>query len=704
MGRDEATSEESPVDVEGAPVPWMRTACPRNCYSTCSLRVLVENGQVRAVEADPANMATAGGPCLKGLAYVERVASPQRLRTPLMRRPDGSRHEVTWDEALDRIAGTLQRLRGELGPQSVAYVAGSGTKGLLNGAAEEFWELYGGCTTTYGDLCWPAGLEATRLTLGDNRHSAPGDLSAARMIVLWGKNPAETNVHQMAFIRDAQDAGARLVVIDPRRTDSAEGADLLIQPRPGTDGALALGVARLLVERGWIDSEFVERHVLGFETFAVMLREYSVERVAGVTGVPCSTIEELASLFGTVRPATLCAGFGMQRYTNSGQTMRALISLLALTGNLGRPGAGWVYANLQSHVFSSPRDPLAFYPPDPVDAAGPVRVSLPIARLGAALMEQRDPPVRAVWIERGNPVTQCPETASTLAALRAMDLVVVVDQFLTDTAREADVVLPAKSFLEQTDVITAYWHHMIQLRPQVVAPPPEVLPETEIYWRLAARLGVGLDDRRAALPEPGEAGVLDWLGRRLAPWPELSLERLRQGLVPAPGAEDVAWSRLEFPTPSGRIELRSEQAAQLWDVDPLPRWSEPVEPVHEAAEDAGLALLTPNSQYRIHSQFGNLEMIRALDPGPVVAIHPDDAAQRSVADGALVRVHNTNGALELPARLDAGVRPGCVVIVNGWWMADGPGGGVNQLSRARETDLGHGAAFHDTRVRVEALE
>jgi anaerobic selenocysteine-containing dehydrogenase len=666
--------------------------------------VLVEDGQVLAIEGDPANPVTSGGPCLKGLAYVERVASPDRLRKPLIRHADGTLHEASWDEALDRIAGPLERLRSELGPKSVAFVAGSGTKGLLNGVADEFWRLFGGCTTTYGDLCWPAGLEATRLTLGDNRHSTPEDLANARLIVLWGKNPAETNIHQMSFIRQAQDAGARVVVIDPRRTDSAEGADLLIQPRPGTDGALALAVARVLVEQDWIDREFISRHVRGFHELSSVLPEYPVDRASELSGVPHAAIEELARLLGTVRPATICAGFGMQRYTSSGQTMRALIALVAITGNVGRPGAGWVYANLQSHVFSDLRDPVAFYPPKPETADGSVRVSLPIARLGEALVGQRDPPVRALWIERGNPVTQCPGTSSTLAALRQMELVVVVDQFVTDTAREAHVVLPAKSFLEQTDVITAYWHHLIQLRPQVVAPPPGVLPESEIYWRLAERLGVGLAERRRALPEPGEAGVMEWLERRLEPWPELSLESLRRGPVTAPGAEPVAWADLEFPTPSGRIELVSERAAELWGVDPLPRWSEPVEPVHLGGRDGQLALLTPNSQYRIHSQFGNLEVIRGLDPEPVVALHPDDAAARSIETGMLVRVDNRNGWIELPARVDAGLRPGCVAVVNGWWLADGRGGGVNQLSRPRETDLGHGAAFHDTVVRVERVE
>ena len=376
-------------------------------------------------------------------------------------------------------------------------MTGSGTKGLLNRIGLDFWRAFGGCTTTYGDLCWPAGLEATRLTLGENSHNAPWDLANARLIVFWGKNPAETNIHQMKFVAEAQARGARVVVVDPRRTESAESADLLVQLRPGTDGALALGVAREIIAHGHVDRAFVDAHVLGFDAYAEMAGEYTLERVAAITGVPAATIAGLADDLGTIAPASICAGFGMQRFTNSGQTMRSLLALLALTGNIGKPGAGWVYANLQSHIWSAPKDPIALFPPE--EPEGGVRVSLSIARLGHDLLAQTDPPVRMAWIERGNAVPQCPETPSVLRALRALDFRVVVDQFLTDTAREADVVLPAKTMFEQTDVIGAYWHPYLQIRQKVVAPPAEVRPTTEVY----RALGLAEDE------EPREVGMRD---------------------------------------------------------------------------------------------------------------------------------------------------------------------------------------------------
>jgi anaerobic selenocysteine-containing dehydrogenase len=308
------------------------------------------------------------------------------------------------------------------------------------------------------------------------------------------------------------------------------------------------------------------------------------------------------------------------------------------------------------------------------------------------------------WVERGNPIPQNPETPTVLRAFRSLDFRVVVEQFLTDTAREADIVLPAKTLFEQTDVIGAYWHPYVQLRPKVLEPPGEVKPESEIYRLLAGRLGLDPAAVDADLPGIGDAAVKEWLAARLAPFPELSLERLAPGPALPPGHQEVAFADLRFPTPSGKIEIRSEEAAARWGVDALPGWTEPVEAVSTTDRDGGrhpLLLMTPNTKNRIHSQFGNLDMIRALDPHPVLRLSPADALPRGIREGDRVRVFNDRGSLELPCTLDFGMRSGCVCLTNGWWIADG--GAVNLLSAARETDMGHGAAFHENRVEVERI-
>lgn len=667
-------------------MPVFTSACPRNCYSTCGLRVTVEKGKITAIDAHPGNRATPEGPCLKGLSYLERVEPSVRLIAPMLRGKDGGFAPVSWDAALDLMAERFLDIRERFGPQAVMYYAGSGTKGLLNGNSMAFWRRFGGCTTTYGDLCWPAGLEATRLTLGDNRHNAPWDLANAALIVMWGKNAAETNVHQMRFVDQALAAGGRLVVVDPRRTPTAERAALLVQPRPGTDAALALALAHVLIRDGLVDRAFIDAHVLGFEAYARAVEAWTPQRCEGVTGVPAHEVEALARELGTVKPLTICAGFGMQRYTNSGQTMRAILALLAITGNLGRPGAGWVYANLQSDVFSAVKDPLDFFPPERPD--GVARVSLSTACLGRDMAAQAGPPLKAAWVERGNPVSQNPDTARVIDAFRALEFRVVADERLTDTAREADLVLPAKSLFEQTDVIGAYWHPYLQLRPKLVEPPGEVKPESEILWHLALRMGLATD----GLVAPG--GEEAWLEAKLGRFPGLTLEALREGPVLAPGSEEVAFADLAFPTPSGRIELLSEEAARRWSVDPLPGYSAPQESSPGAYP---LTLLTPNHKNSIHSQFVTLSCLR--DPGPRLHLGPGDAAARGIRQGDRVRVFNARGELFLPANLDLSLLPGCVVAFNGYGAEHG--GSVNLLSLGRETDMAHGAAFHDNLVDVE---
>ena len=680
------------------------SACPRNCYSTCGLTLRLEGGRLRAVEAAAANRATAEGPCLKGLAYVERIHSPDRLLRPLRRNRRGGHDPVSWDEALDEIAHQLRSIRAE-DPRRILHYEASGTKGLLNGCGLAFWRLFGGCTTTYGDLCWPAGLEATRLTLGAATHNAPWDLPNARLILMWGKNPAETNIHQMEFLAQARERGARLVVIDPRRTESAERAELLIRPRPGTDAALALAVAGRMIDTGRVDEAFIRDHVLGYEEFARLACEWTPERASTVCGVPADRIERLAELLGEIRPATIVAGYGMQRYANGGQTIRALIALTAISGNLGLPGGGWQFANLQTQIFGA-KSPLDTMPPPASErGADPVRVSVSTARLGRDMAAQSDPPLKMAWVERGNPVGQNPDTNAVLAAFRALEFRVVVDQFLTDTAREADIVLPAKSFVEQSDVIGAYWHPYLQHRPRLLDPPGEVRPETEVYRALAARLDLEGPALDAAVPGPGEAEVEAWLEERLAAAGGPDLEALKRGPVLSPEFEEVAFADRRFPTPSGKVELRSEEAARLWGVSALP---EPA-PAGESAADAPeagsypLLLMTPNTKDRIHSQFGNLALIRALDVAPRLHLHPDDAAARGIVGGELLRAFNARGEFRMPARIDRTLLPGTVLSFNGAWRGESAAGGVNDCSPGLETDMGHGAAFHENRVQVEKV-
>ncbi len=667
------------------------SACPRDCYSTCSFLVSVNNGRIGLIEPHPDNRATSEGVCLKGLSYFERVVNPGRLLYPL-KKTGGKFARISWDESLSIIADRISEIHSKYGPESVLYYAATGTKGLLNKVGPAFWEMTGGFTSTYGDLCWPSGLEATRLTFGENKHNAPWDIENSRLIISWGKNIAETNVHQMKFIENSISNGGKFVVIDPRRTETSSKADIHISPAPGTDGALAMGIGNLLILKGYVDVDFINNNVKGFEEYRSAAAKYTPEKVSEITGVNVGAIRELAELIGTIKPMTITAGFGMQRYRNSGQTMRTLISLPVLTGNIGKIGAGWVYANLQSHIFDDEVDPLAIYPRSDNNR---IRNSIPVTKLADGILDSEDPPIKMIWIERGNPVTQNPDTASVIKAFRSLEFRVVVDQFMTDTAREADIVLPAKTMFEQSDIINAYWHHYIQLKQKVIDPPGEVKPESEIYYLLARKMGISKSDMKGKIPAPSDNEVEIFLEDILKNFSGLSLSRLKEGPVLAPGSSDIAFEDLIFKTRSGKIEIYSDEANERWGVDKLPEY---IPPLINEENEFSFILLSSNTKNRIHSQFGNMKLIEQFDDPSLIYINPSDALKKSIADGEKIEVFNKLGSISGITKFDHGLRSGCVLVKNGRWMHEG--GSVNLLTSQIETDMGYGAAFYENRVDI----
>ncbi|MEE4198814.1 MAG: molybdopterin-dependent oxidoreductase [Bacteroidales bacterium] len=672
------------------------TACPRNCYSTCSFKVWTERGKVVNIDPQPLNKATPKGICLKGLSYVERVNSTERILQPL-KKYEGNFLPITWDEAIDEIAERFTFYKTKFGAHAVLFYAASGMSGLLNGVSTNFWKMFGGATTVYGNLCWPAGLEATRLTLGENKHNVPWDLENAKLIVVWGKNPAESNIQQMIPLEKAQQKGARLIVVDPRRTISSERADLLIQPIPGTDGILALAIAKILIENHWIDHNFIEQYVLGFEAFRKSVLKINIEEASRECGVSIPFIKKLAQSMGTTKPMTLVPGYGMQRYTNGGQTTRCLLALSILTGNIGKPGACWHYADLQGDIFSEVKEPESYYPPE--NPEGIFRRKIATARLGEDMFRMYNPQLKAAWVERGNPVSQNPDSNIVKEAFRQLEFTVVVEQFMTDTALEADIVLPAKTMFEQTDIITSYWNPYVQLRQKVIEPMGEVKPETEIYYLLAKKMGFSEELIKENIPLPTDQSVEAWLNRHLEPFPGLTLEKLKEGPVLAPGLQEIAFFDYQFKTSSGKIELFSETAHQKWGVNPLPTYEKTIEGHHQT--EYPYTLMSPNTKNRIHSQFGNLKSIKAVDPEPYAMLNLGDAQGKGVKDYDWIRVFNERGELTIKATTDASLRPGNIVIINGYWHQEGAC--PNILSKGRETDMGHGTAFHDNRVDFEKI-
>ena len=676
-------------------MPEFSTVCPRNCYSTCSFKARVEDGKLVAVEPHTDNLATAEGPCLKGLSYVERVNSKDRILYPLRKNKEGLFERVSWEAALSEIADKLKNLKQEFGPQSVLYYESSGMSGLTNSFSSKFWELLGGATTTYGNLCWPAGLEAVRLTLGENKHNVPWDLENAKLIILWGKNPAETNIHQMVFIEKAQAKGAKVVVIDPRRTPSSDRADLIIQPKPGTDAVIALALSNFLIQENLFDKSFVDKNVLGFDEFKDSVKNWTLAKAAEISNVPVVFLEELAKDLAGIKPMTLIPGYGMQRFSNGGQTVRALLSLSILTGNIGKPGACFHYANLQSYIFDKVKEPESYYPEIGVNSK--FRRTVSKAKLGEDMLAQQNPPLKMIWVERGNPITQNPDTALNLKAFRSLDFRVVVDQFMTDTALEADIILPAKSMFEQSDIIGSYWNPYVQLKPKIIEPLGEVRPETEIYFALAKELGYAEKEILEFLPKPDNSAIESYLKEELKTFKGLNWEKLKKKPQLAPGLEVIAFSDMIFKTPSGKIELFSEEATKKWRVSALPSF----DALEKEEEEYPFFLLSPNTKNRIHSQFGNLNLIKQFEKKASCILSAEDALKKGIKKGDKVKIFNQKGSFTTKVDISFGLKAGCVVYYNGWWMQEG--GSPNVLTAGKETDMGYGTAFHDTKVQVEKV-
>jgi anaerobic selenocysteine-containing dehydrogenase len=671
------------------------TACPRNCYSTCTFRVQVENNIIRRILPYSGNLATPEGPCIKGLAYIERTNSPKRIIYPLLRKSDGSFVQIDMEEALDIIRFRLEKIRSENGPHSILWYRGSGMSGLTNEIGGEFWKAFGGATTTYGNLCWPAGLEAVRLTMGSVMHNVPWDLENARTLIIWGKNPAETNIQEIAFIAKAREKGCRVIVIDPVRSPTADKADLLISPKPGTDAALALALAGILVKEGLVDNEFIASNVYGFEEFKSSLT-ITASDAENITGVPESAIIRLAHDIGTGAPVTFMPGYGLQRHQNGGQTIRSILSLAVITGNIGKQGAGFNYANLQSYIFDNLKEPESYYP-DPKNDM-PFRRVISMAKLGEDMLKASDPVLKAVWVERGNPLLQSPDSNKVKLAFSRLEFRVVVEQFMTDTAAIADIILPAKDIFEQSDIIGSYWSPYVQYKPAVIKSPGQVMPESEIYYNLALKLKMNISS--SLIPEPGEQNILKWLEERINGYSDLSLKDLKDGPVLAPGLRQIAWDDLKFSTPSGKIELYSEEANRRWGVSQLPKYNQCL--IDENPEEFPLSFMTPNTGSRIHSQFGNMKVIKDTVPEPAVSVSPADAESRNIFDGCKIRVFNRTGEVFSKARVSNRVPEGIIVLPNGIWYDEGGGG--NHLIAGRETDMGYGAAFHDNRVQIVKIE
>jgi anaerobic selenocysteine-containing dehydrogenase len=654
-----------------------------------------ETGRATRVAGDPDHPVTAGFLCGKVSNYLDRVYAEDRLLDPLIRegpKGEGRFRNASWDEALDTVAVRLREAIARHGGETVLPYSYLGTMGYLQRdsmSARLFNAL--GASDLVRTICADAGMAGVLATHGVSPEVDPELWPKARYVVCWGWNPMSTAPHLWRFILAARRAGARLVVIDPFRSRSARVADEHLRPVPGTDAALALGMMRAIVDAGLHDETWCREYATGYDDLLERLDDYPVDRCAEICRVPAEVIARVAREFASTQPSLLRLGVGAQRHRGAPIAYRTIACLPALAGSWRHEGGGCSYIpTATAGAISSVRLRREDLRPHPVR-----RINM--SQIGDALTGAVDPPVTALVCWNANPAAIAPDQNKVLAGLRRHDLfTVVLEQFMTDTARYADVVLPATTQLEHLDAVFSWGHHYVTYNAPAIAPRGQARPNTEIFRRLAKRLSLddpcfreNDEDMLASLFADAPAGIT------LADLRDHGWLKIDLGQGRTPHAEGG------FGTADGKLALRADWLAKR-DIDPVPFFDEPAEVTDaKLAHRYPLALVTPKTHLFLNTTFANQHRQHGAQPEPFVVIHPDDAAPRTIQDGDCIRVWNDRGTFEARVHVSDDTCPGVLIAPMGWWNHDFPHRvGAQATTSQALTTLGQAPTFNDNRVEV----
>jgi anaerobic selenocysteine-containing dehydrogenase len=658
----------------------VRTACPLDCPDSCTLDVTVEKGRILKIDGGDANPATNNFICAKVRRFGERIYGEDRMLYPAVRqgaKGQGTFSRVSWDEALDQIARRMTDIKRTTGAAAILPYSYGGSNGLLTQDTNdaELWRRFGTSRLARTICAAPTGA-ANQGLYGKMPGVAYADYPHARLIILWGVNPGASGIHLIPYLREAQNAGARVVVVDPRRTSLAKKADLHLPVRPGTDLPVALALHRVLFEEGGADHAFLAEHSVGWEGLRAATRPWRIERAADEAGIDPQALRQLADWYVQTTPALVRCGWGLERNRNGGSAAAAVLALPTVAGKFGVRGGGYSMSNSSAYGLKAESW---------IDTPEPPTRLVNMNHLGRALLEYNDPPVQMLFVYNCNPLATAPDQNRVLKGLQRDDLFTVVfEQVFTDTARYADVVLPATTFLEQYDIAKAYGPISLQLVRPVIEPQGETRPNAEVFSELAERLGIGAaeDDTETLLRVTGRM-------------PEgVGTELLEQGMVAPPfNGAPVQFVDVFPRTPDEKVNLfpdaiAADAPAGLYGYQPDPSTAE-----------FPLALISPATEKSISSTLAELR-----ERAAALHIHPDDAARRGIAQNDPVRVFNSLGELQCPANLTADVRVGTVSFSKGVWRRNTYNGSTsNALVPDSLTDLGGGACFNDARVEVALL-
>lgn len=587
-----------------APIEY-HSACALNCPDICAYVVEVVEGRITRLRGDPNHPYTLGRCCPKGYAHVLRMYSEDRLKYPLRRRKDGSFERISWDDALDEIAERMRASKEIKGPKSVGIYSGSGNDGMAPRYAARFSNAFG-CRMIPGivEICFEGAYEGARFNVGPFPPHELNDWANSKCIVIWGTNKFESSIHSKRVIQDAIDNGAKLIVIDPRKTPHAKMADIHTTIRPGTDGALALGIANEIISRGLHDKDFVEHYVHGFEEFRKRIAEYNKKKVSSITWVDVNTIENIAFTFATHGPALIMtAPAGMNHYTNGTWAARAVHSLLAICGYIGVSGGGFQYLSSDNSPFNGNSVTLNHLLDSSVEPVVPSGTYIP-----EYVLSREESPLDVLVIQAASPMTQWPNRNKTKEALEKIPFKVCIDLELTDTAQLCDIVLPATFIFEHDNLVHSELHRIVQFAPKIVEPQGEAVDEFFIWKGVAERLGI--EDHFQLTPREAMKLALD--SEECA---HITLEDLiehPEGIRTT--APVIPFSGKKFRTTTKKVELYSRELQTLGH-DPLPFHEEPAESplsTPEVFEEYPLIMITGRLRERLHSQYTTVELGSAV--------------------------------------------------------------------------------------------
>jgi anaerobic selenocysteine-containing dehydrogenase len=712
------------MPVHSAETKTVRGACPQDCPDTCAFIYHVEDGKLVEVTGDPAHPMTRGGLCVKLKDFAEHHYNPDRILYPMKRvgpKGSGKYERISWDEALSTIKSKWTDIIDQYGSAAIMPHAYLGNQGTANGltAGDAFFNRLGS-TVAEKTYCESGSSTAWVMTVGPTGGLDVESLAYAKYIIVWGMNMVSTNLHAWPFVLEARSKGAKVVVIDPFKSRTAKQADWHIAIKPGTDAALALGMMNVIIQEGLVDYDYVEKYTLGYEELKARAAEFPVERVAEITGIPAADILTLSREYAKAQPSAIREGVAVERCPGGGDAVRAITCLPALVGAWRHVGGGAV----EMPIYEFPMSVAHVSRPDWIKPGTRVLNELD---LGAALTGKMklDPPIKSVFVYNSNPVSQAPDAGELVRGLQREDLFTVCSElFITDTAKYADILLPSTMQAEQYDIMVTWGHLYIMLNQPAIPAPGECVANIDLFRKLAKTMGFNdeywdmTDDEWLTLSYDWKSPALE--GITLDVLKKEGWKRLNVGMpdVRAPHAKG------NFKTPSGKCEFKSSMAEggnmvlDVWRsgytemqvggyVDPVPNYIPP----HEVVDDASakparfpLNMLSPKPHAFLNTQYGNEGPQMKRQGEQRIMINPADAASRSIANGAYVRVFNERGTFEAKADLTNDVGAGLIVTNVGHWPGlNRTGTAVNSTTAPRHANLGQAGVYSDNRVEVERI-